>query len=203
MKQFWDERYRSTDFVYGEEPNHFLKEQLDELATGTILFSAEGEGRNGVYAADQGWTVFAFDQSGEAKKKATQLADRQNVSLTYEVGTLDTLTYAPQQFDAIALIYAHFPADKKSAYHQTLSTYLRPGGTLIFEAFGKQHLDYNRVNPAVGGPKDLDMLFSVEELAADFPDFEIIQLAEQEVDLSEGQFHNGTGSVVRMVGRKQ
>lgn len=203
MKQFWDERYSSTEFIYGEKPNNFLKEQLDQLPVGTMLFPAEGEGRNGVYAVTQGWTVFAFDQSSAAKKKATQLAGQHNVTLAYEVGTLETLTYAPDQFDAIALIYAHFPADKKSAYHRTLSTYLRTGGTLIFEAFGKQHLDYQCSNPGVGGPQDLEMLFSVEEVAADFADFEVIQLVEQEVDLKEGRWHDGTGSVVRFVGQKR
>ena len=155
-----------------------------------------------MYAARRGWTVSAFDQSSEAKKKAMRLAAQHDVTLSYEVGTPETLTYAPEQFDAIALIYAHFPADKKSAYHQTLATYLRPGGTILFEAFSKRHLDYNRVNPKVGGPKDLAMLFSTDELAADFAGFEVLQLAEQEIELQEGAFHQGTGSVVRFVGRK-
>ncbi len=202
MKEFWNDQYRSEKFVYGEQPNVFLKEQLDALPAGGILFPAEGEGRNAVYAARRGWTVSAFDQSSEAKKKAGRLAAQHDVALSYEVGTPETLTYAPEQFDAIALIYAHFPADKKSAYHQTLATYLRPGGTIIFEAFGKQHLDYQRNNPRVGGPKNLAMLFSADELAADFPDFEIIQLLEQAVELHEGEGHQGTGSVVRLVGRK-
>ncbi len=202
MKDFWNERYSNKDFVYGEQPNNFLKEQLGLLPVGSILFPAEGEGRNGVYAATRGWAVSAFDQSSEAKKKAGRLADQHNVALSYEVGTLETLSYSPQQLDVIALIYAHFPADKKSAYHQTLATYLRPGGTIIFEAFGKQHLDYQRDNPRVGGPKNQAMLFSTDELAADFAGFEVLQLAEQEVELNEGEFHQGTGSVVRLVGRK-
>ena len=202
MKDFWNERYSREDFVYGEQPNNFLKEQLKLLSVGRILFPAEGEGRNGVYAATRGWTVSAFDQSSEAKKKAMRLAKQRDVTLLYEVSTLESLTYAPEQFDAIALIYAHFPADKKSAYHQALATYLRPGGTIIFEAFSKRHLDYSRASPKVGGPKDLAMLFSTDELAADFPDFDIIQLAGQEVELREGAFHQGTGSVIRLVGRK-
>ncbi len=202
MKEFWNERYSSEDFVYGEQPNDFLKEQLKTLSVGSILFPAEGEGRNAVYAAARGWTVSAFDQSSEAKKKAMRLAAQHNVTLSYEVGTPETLTYAPEQFDVLALIYAHFPADKKSAYHQTLSTYLRPGGTVIFEAFSKGHPDYQRRNPGVGGPKDLAMLFSTDELAADFAGFEVLQLAEQEVELQEGAFHQGTGSVIRLVGRK-
>ena len=57
----WNERYSKEEFAYGEEPNQYLKEQLEKLAVGKILFAAEGEGRNGVYAAKLGWNVFAFD----------------------------------------------------------------------------------------------------------------------------------------------
>ena len=73
MKEFWNERYRQNEFAYGEEPNEFLKEQLAKLQPGSILFPAEGEGRNAVYAAQSGWQVSAFDISEEGKKKAERL----------------------------------------------------------------------------------------------------------------------------------
>nr|WP_227256116.1 class I SAM-dependent methyltransferase [Pedobacter sp. MR2016-19] len=174
-----------------------------QLETGTILFPAEGEGRNAVFAAKLGWEVSAFDISIEGKNKALQLAENNNVSIDYKVGELQELDYKAEQFDIIALIYAHFPSAIKSTYHKTLSNYLRKGGLLIFEAFSRQHLDYLAKNEKVGGPKEIDMLFSIEEIRADFENYEIIVLEEKEIELNEGLFHNGLGSVIRFVGRKK
>lgn len=198
----WDERYGSEEFAYGTEPNNYLKEQLSKLKPGKILFPAEGEGRNAVFAATQGWKVFAFDISANGRNKALQLAEQLKTSIDYRVGELSTLDYQIEQFDAIALIYAHFPGAIKSSIHQMLNQYLRKDGFVIFEAFSKSHLEYIAKNEKVGGPKDIESLFSIEEIKADFPDYRIIELAETEIELSEGLFHNGTGSVIRFVGQK-
>jgi SAM-dependent methyltransferase len=199
----WNDRYRDKEFAYGEQPNNYLKEQLEKLPPGKILFPAEGEGRNAVFAASLGWQVCAFDISAEGQKKALQLAKKNNVSIDYKVGDLQTVNYKADQFDAIALIYAHFPADIKSALHKSLDKYLRSGGTIIFEAFSKRHIEFIAKNEKVGGPKDIAALFSVEEIRNDFNNYDIIELMETEIDLHEGIFHNGQASVIRFVGRKQ
>jgi SAM-dependent methyltransferase len=199
----WNDRYSTDEFAYGEQPNNYLKEQLMQLETGTVLFPAEGEGRNAVFAAKLGWKVSAFDISIEGKNKALQFAENNNVSIDYQVGELQELDYKAEEFDAIALIYAHFPSAIKSSYHKTLSNYLRKGGLLIFEAFSKKHLDYLAKNEKVGGPKEIDMLFSIEEIRADFENYEILVLEEKEIELNEGLFHNGQGSVIRFVGRRE
>src|SRR5688500_13182812 len=116
----WNDRYSKEEFAYGKQPNNYLKEQLKKLDVGTILFPAEGEGRNTVFATKLCWTVSAFDISVEGKNKAFRLAATNNVTIDYQVGELQTLNYAAGQFDAIALIYAHFPAHIKSLYHKTL-----------------------------------------------------------------------------------
>lgn len=199
----WNDRYAGEEFAYGEEPNNYLKEQLTKLDGGKILFPAEGEGRNAVFAAKEGWTVSAFDISNEGLKKALQLAEKNNVSIEYQIGELQTLNYQEGQFDAIALIYAHFPANIKSQLHKELDKYLRKGGIIIFEAFSKNHLDYLAKNEKVGGPKDIESLFSIEEIEADFNNYEIIELKETVIHLNEGIYHNGEGSVIRFVGRKK
>jgi 2-polyprenyl-3-methyl-5-hydroxy-6-metoxy-1,4-benzoquinol methylase len=201
MKQFWEDRYGKEEFAYGEEPNQFLKEQLISLELGTILFPAEGEGRNAVFAAELGWNVSAFDLSSEGQRKANLLAQKKGVEIDYILDPIADLPYTEEQFDAMALIYAHFPADVKSTYHKLLSSYVKPGGIVIFEAFSKNHLTLN--NEKAGGPKDINMLFSVEEVQNDFSDFEVHYLKEEEVELSEGLYHNGISSVVRFVGRKK
>lgn len=199
----WNDRYGKDEYAYGEQPNNFLKQQLEKLDPGTILFPAEGEGRNAVFAAKLGWTVSAFDISVEGKNKALRLSETNNVTIDYQVGELQTLNYYTEQFDAIALIYAHFPADIKSLYHKTLDKYLRNKGVVIFEAFSKRHIEYITRNETVGGPKDIAMLFSIDELELDFVNYEIIELVEKEIELSEGLCHNGKGSVIRFVGRKK
>ncbi len=199
----WDERYGKEEFAYGEQPNKYFKKQVKGLTAGKILFPAEGEGRNAIYAAKLGWTVSAFDISMEGKNKAVELAETYKVKIDYQVGELHALHYKPEQFDAIVLIYAHFPAGIKSLYHKTLDKYLRKGGIIIFEAFSKKHIDYISKNEKVGGPKEIEMLFSIDEIKSDFINYDFEELAETVITLNEGQFHNGQGSVIRFVARKR
>lgn len=203
MKEIWNERYAQSGFAYGDAPNVFLQMQLPKIETGKILFAAEGEGRNAVFAATLGWEVSAFDWSEDGKNKAMMLANQQHVSLDYRVGEFAEIEYPQAHFDVVALIYAHFSADKKSEYHKILDTYVKKGGYVILEGFSKKNLDYVAQNPGIGGPKDIDMLFSVQEIQADFANYEVVLLEEIEVELQEGKYHNGKGSVVRFVGRKK
>ncbi len=199
----WNDRYKKSEFAYGTNPNTFLKEQIDKLEVGKILFGAEGEGRNAVYAAKIGWEVAAFDISIEGKKKAMKLAAANDLSIDYQVGLLPELDFKNESFDVIALIYAHFPPSIRSEYLQILNKKLKKSGTILFEAFGKNHLEYRDKNPKVGGPPDFDSLFSTHDLKVYFQNYEILQLEESEVELSEGLYHNGLGSVTRFVGRKR
>lgn len=141
---------------------------MEQQTAGKILFPAEGEGRNAVFAATLGWTVSAFDISIEGKKKALLLAEKNQVPIDYQVGELQIVKYASNQFDGIALIYTHFRAESKSLYHRTLDKYLQKNGWVVFEAFSKKHLDYIVKNERVGGPKDIDQLFSLDEIKSDF-----------------------------------
>ncbi|NIG55452.1 bifunctional 2-polyprenyl-6-hydroxyphenol methylase/3-demethylubiquinol 3-O-methyltransferase UbiG [Chitinophaga sp. Cy-1792] len=202
-KNKWEERYASPVYAYGKTPNKFFEEWLLKFKPGTILMPADGEGRNGVFAALNGWRVTSTDQSEQGQLKALQLAAENGVPLDYVTGDFGEMNFPPASFDAIGLIFAHFPGDKKSGFHQLCNTFLKPGGIVIFEAYSKQHLQYKEKNPEVGGPNDITMLFSTEELFHDFPHYEIILLEEKEVLQEEGIFHNGLSSVIRFVGRKQ
>lgn len=202
-KNMWNERYIDHDFVYGKEPNLFFKDWLQKFEVGSILMPADGEGRNGVFAAKLGWKVTSSDLSEEGKSKAFELAKEKNVAIDYVVGDLEELEFEAASFDAIGLIYAHFAAEKKSFLHQKLNDYLKPGGIIIFEAFSKAHLLYNEVDPKVGGPKNIEMLFSTTEIASYFDNYNILLLEEKEIILKEGKYHIGKGSVIRFVGRKK
>ena len=203
MKNLWDQRYSAEEYAYGTEPNEFLRETLDQLnLTGKMLFPAEGEGRNAIYAAKNGLEVYAFDLSEYGKTKALQLAKKAGVTLHYEVGDFFQLNYTAEQFDAAALIWAHFPPEIRSSYHQRIANLLKPGGLVILEGFSKNNLELRAKNPQIGGPPDLGRLFSTDEVKQEFPNFEIIQLEEKEVELREGKYHNGIGRVIRFIGEK-
>jgi SAM-dependent methyltransferase len=202
-KEFWDERYASEEFAYGVAPNEFIKEVLPQYEPCAILFPADGEGRNSVFAATLGYEVFSFDLSDSGKEKALKLAESKSVQLDYRVDSAAYIQYEQNQFGAIAFVFAHFPANVKYEYNRKLLNFLMTGGYVFFEAFSKQHLLCQEKYPKVGGPKDIDMLFSEEELLKTFVDFDTILLETREIELSEGPFHQGIGSVVRYIGRKK
>ena len=202
MKEFWNERYGGVEYVYGTEPNAWFAEQLAQLAPGRLLLPAEGEGRNAVHAARNGWEVTAFDISEAGRSKAMALAVQHGVRLEYHVGTLAEIPTLPRDFDALGMVFAHFPAASRASLTGDLLTYLRPGGRVIFEAFAKPQLSYQPIHNS-GGPQQLDMLYSVEEVRVEFPGVEFLHLEEVEVELHEGAFHHGLAKVVQGLGMKR
>lgn len=199
MKDFWDERYRDSAYVYGTAPNVWLEKQLRDLTPGFILFPAEGEGRNAVYAATQGWRVSAFDQSAVAKAKAEQLAAQRQVRIDYQVADAQSAAYPLHKFDAIAFIYAHFGHEHRDSIVQRLLQSLKPGGTVIFEAFSKRQLRFQETECS-GGPTDERMLYSIDEVKGIFRRLTFTTLHEAVIDLNEGLYHVGKASVVQFAG---
>lgn len=197
MEEFWNQRYAEEGYAYGTRPNDFFKAQLDELTPGKLLLPAEGEGRNAVYAAAKGWNVYAFDSSVEAKKKADKLAERLGVHIKYTVSDFNKLNYREDYFDAVALIFAHFPAQYRKLYHQRLQHFLKKDGLLILEGFSK-----NQFSRSSGGPKNIEMLFTRDQLRRDFNKIKKAKITETEVMLNEGIYHQGIASVIQLVGVK-
>lgn len=200
---FWNERFGGEEYIYGDEPNVYLKEKLAGLPIGKILFPAEGEGRNSVFSAILGWDVYAFDQSESGKRKALQLAKKKGVEIVYKISTLKDYQPEENQYDAMALIYAHLPSSVRRKFHQKLSKSLKPGGYLILEGFSKKHGKFQKLNPTAGGPKDMDMLYDLDEIKLDFPDFDFLEANEVQTQLEEGNYHLGDAMVVRIFGRKK
>ena len=201
MKSFWEQRYGQKEYAYGTEPNQYFKEALDTLTPGKILMAAEGEGRNAVYAATQGWEVVAYDWSENAQRKAHKLASKYGVQIEYHLASLNELYFQEHTFDALALIYVHFPEQIRLQNHQKLYQWLKPGGHLIIEAFSKSHLSFSKKNPAVGGPKELSQLYSLD-VGKDFENSSIIKLTEDKIQLNEGIYHQGQAQVIRLFASK-
>ncbi|MPS66620.1 MAG: SAM-dependent methyltransferase [Chryseobacterium sp.] len=203
QKNFWNDRYSQAEFTYGKLPNEYLKEKLDTLKSGKILFPAEGEGRNAVYAAVKGWQSEAFDQSEEGEKKALLWASENNTEIFYTLSNVENIEYPYSSFDALAMIYAHFPGESRRAFHRKLSGFLKPGGYLILEGFSKLQQEYQQRNPQSGGPRDYEMLYDLEELKKDFENFEIKEAIVKTIVLNEGDHHKGEASVVRIFAVKK
>lgn len=204
MNAFWDNRYAGKEYAYGTAPNEFFREALEKyLREGKLLLPAEGEGRNAVYAAQQGLEVVAFDTSTAGRKKAMKLARAKGVEIRYEVGDFVELPLINETYDAAALIFAHFPIDILSDYHHRIAALIKPGGLVILEGFSKKQPAYQEKNPNAGGPRNIDMLFTEDMIKADFSGFEALLLEEKEVTLYEGKYHRGKSSVIRFIGRKR
>ncbi|MBN2236392.1 MAG: class I SAM-dependent methyltransferase [Bacteroidales bacterium] len=191
----WNVRYAQEFYVYGEEPNKFFRDKLDQLPVGKLLLPAEGEGRNAVYAASKGWDVVAFDSSIEAIKKAKGLAFKNKVEIDYRLATFEEIELELNSFDAIAFIFAHNMPRKEN--HQKMLRFLKSGAAVILEGFSKNQLNYSS-----GGPRNLNLLFSSEELKSDFGSLSTMELQELMVDLNEGSDHRGMASVIRLLGVK-
>lgn len=195
----WDARYAAEAFYYGEHPNVFFAEQLQQLKSpGRILLPAEGTGRNAIYAAELGWHVDAFDASRIARQKALEFARRRQVTVNYTTENLEDFDTEPEQYDVAAAIYVHLPESLRRKFHQQLAKAIKPGGIVIIEAFDKDQITRDS-----GGPPDVQLLYSTEILRSDFAGLlELKMLCRQQVHLTEGR-HLGIGEVVRYVGVKR
>lgn len=198
MKEFWDERYSEEKLAYGEKPNQFFKDWIDQQTTkGSILFPAEGQGRNALYAASKGWKVFAFDLSEAGAKSALLQAEKMHVHIDYQVCSALDYVLPIEQVDVLVLIYAHFPAAIRTAIHQRMWDFLRPGGRVVLEAFQPK-----QVGLKSGGPQEESFLYTAEKLLYDFPEMLVDQLEYAQIELSEGQYHVGKAEVVRLLAQK-
>ena len=191
----WDNRYAGNEYVYGIHPNIFFKEKIEGTEPGKMLLPAEGEGRNAVFSASLGWDVYAFDISSNAREKALHLSKKNKVNIQYAVHGMEEADYEAASFDMLAFIYAH--NTNRMDNHRYLINFLKPGGTIILEAFSKAQLNNN-----TGGPKNINMLYSVEELKEDFSQLSELDVWEEEVELYEGDFHSGKSAVIRLIGKK-
>jgi 2-polyprenyl-3-methyl-5-hydroxy-6-metoxy-1,4-benzoquinol methylase len=192
---FWNQRYTEPGFAYGTEPNAFLVSQAHHFKPGMkALAVADGEGRNGVWLAQQGLDVLSVDASAVGLQKAQQLAVDRGVTLRTERVELTTWAWPVAMFDMVVAIYIHFPPPVRAIMHRAMFNALKPGGVLILEAFTPDQLKYRS-----GGPPVAEMLYTPELLRIDFAGAEILHLDERVTELAEGKYHRGPAAVVRLV----
>lgn len=188
--EFWNMLFDQEAYAFGEESNHYLKEKLTDMTPGKVLLPGEGEGRNAVYCALQGWGVSAFDISEKGKEKADRLAADKGVKIDFKVGDVPEILYPEEYFDALVLIFAHFMPQYRRSYHRQLMSYLKPGGKLILEGHARSN------------EEAVDIRFNLEELREDFKGLAFIEAQTGMEDLHEGRIITGATHVVQIFAQK-
>ena len=197
----WDERYNEAEYIFGTEPNDFLREVFHNIpAGGKVLCLAEGEGRNAVFLAEQGYTVTAMDMSEVGLNKALKLAQERGVQITTQVADLADYDFGEGQWDSIVSIWAHLPELVRQHVHAQITPALKPDGVFILEAYTEQQLTMD----AIGGPPatQKERFGSLTILRAELTDLDEITGIEKQRIISEGKRHQGLSAVVQYVGRK-
>lgn len=198
----WDARYAEAEYIFGEEPNAFLKSQAGRLRAGmTALVPGDGEGRNGVWLAGQGLDVTTVDASRVGVEKSKALAARRGVPIRAIHADLEVWDWPVEQYDVIASIFLHFHPEVRVRMHARMQAALRPGGLVLLEAYTPRQLEHRKAGVQGGPPPE--MLFTRDLLAKDFAAMEILELAEVDTTLAEGRRHVGPASVVRLVARRR
>lgn len=197
MKEMWDQRYSSREYIYGKEPNDRFRRLIDGLPPGRVLLPGEGEGRNAVYAARRGWDVTALDQSAEGRCKALALAEEAGVVIRYEVGDLLTMPLPPGPFDLISLIFVHFSPEARLEVHKRLSNLLSPLGVFHLLAFRPEQLALG-----TGGPREAGLLYSEEAIRKDFPGMADVKIQRIDDHFDEGAYHHGPYAAIEMIARR-
>ena len=195
---FWDDRYQDEEYIYGQHPNDFLRDNANLFKNGdTVLTLAEGEGRNAVFLAQHGCKVRGVDFSVTGRAKTLQLAQKQEVSVDYDVADLTEYDMGYAKWDGIVSIFCHLSESNRSALYQSIEQALKPGGIFLLESYNKKQLEFD-----TGGPRELSHLLSLYELKKAFENFEMIVATDVERTIVEGNSHNGISSVTQFIARK-
>ena len=195
----WDERYAAPGFLFGTEPNVFLKEQGTHLDPGaTALAVADGEGRNSVFLAECGLRVTAMDASEVAVGKARALAAERGVSVDFHVADILQWSWTPHAYDLVVGIFIQFspPGDREAVFAGMKRT-LKPGGTLLLHGYRPEQLEHG-----TGGPPHPENMYTQALLRDAFGDMEILRLASYDRVVAEGQGHCGMSALIDLVARK-
>ncbi len=197
--EFWNARYATDEYIFGTAPNVFLASQEALIRPGMrALAVADGEGRNGVWLAEQGASVHAIDVSPAALEKAKKLAAARGVTLETEQADVLNWNWPQDAYDLVAAIFIQFalpPA--RDRIIAGIRRTLKPGGVLILQGYTPKQVEFG-----TGGPPSPANMYTSEVLREWFGDWNIVHLAEHESVISEGSHHHGMSALIDLVARK-
>jgi cyclopropane fatty-acyl-phospholipid synthase-like methyltransferase len=195
----WDERYSGAEYFYGTEPNAFLVSQQVLLKPGMkCLAVADGEGRNGVWLAEQGLDVMSVDASPVAQSKALRLAQQRSVKMRFAQVDLMEWDGGGVTFDVVVAIFIQFvgPSQRPQLFAQ-LKKFIKPGGLLLLQGYTPRQLDFK-----TGGPSQVENLYTEAMLREAFADIDILHLSEHDDIIHEGSGHSGMSALIDLLAQK-
>jgi hypothetical protein len=199
LQAFWNARYAGEEFVYGREPNDFVVQAVSAIPhQGRVLCLADGEGRNGVWLARQGFRVTAVDVAEQGVAKGRELARASGVEIETRVADVTRFDLGIERWDAIVSIFLHLPSKARRELHRRAIAALAPGGVFVYEAYGPEQLRYR-----TGGPPEAQLLHSLDDVVPDFDGCAIERAFEGVRAVNEGRLHRGDGFVVQVIARKR
>ena len=195
----WETRYAPQEYAFGKEPNYFLQSCKPLLPrSGKPLAVADGEGRNGVWLAEQGLDVVSIDFSPSGQRKAKALVAERHVKVTFELADVHTWNYPDAAFDVVVEIFTQFsPPAERDLKWAGMKRSLKPGGLLIIQGYTPKQLEYG-----TGGPKQVENLYTRAMLERTFHDFHALSIVEEEREIYEGTSHGGMSAVINLTARK-
>ena len=195
----WNARFAGEDYLFGEEPNAFLRRQTHRLRRGdTVLCVADGEGRNSVWLAEHGLTVTAFDFAPNAVAKAKRLAARRKVSVDHQLADIYAWPWTARRYDAVVVVFIQFvPPERRDAVFAGLRSAVTPGGLLLLEGYRPQQVDYG-----TGGPPRREHMYTRDWLERAFAGWEKLEVAEYDAMIHEGKAHSGKSALIDLVAGK-
>lgn len=195
----WDARFARDDYLFGTAPNEFLASCRDLIADGArVLCVADGEGRNSVWLASEGFEVTAFDPSPVGVAKARRLAGERGVAVDYDVADADSWSWPQETFDVVAAIYIQFaPPDMRRRLFGRILEALRPGGLLLLEGYRLEQLAHG-----TGGPRVPDQLYTEAQLREELAAFALEEIRSYDAEIDEGPAHSGMSAVIDVIARR-
>ena len=196
-RSMWEGRYSVDTYIYGTEPNDFLRDNVATLPRGSALCLAEGEGRNAVFLAESAFDVHSVDLTESGVAKTLRLAERRGVQVLAVAGDLAVFDIGTERWDLIVSIFAHMPPHVRHDLHHRVVAALKPGGTFLLEAYTP-----SQIGRGTGGPSSAEMTMTLDSLRDELVGLEIVYAEELDRDVIEGAGHSGIGAVVQFIARK-
>ena len=194
----WDERYRAEEYAYGKNPNEFLEANVSSIPKGKVLSLAEGEGRNAVFLAKQGYSVTAVDASAIGLSKARKLAEESGAVVDFVQADLADYDLGENKWDGIVSIFCPLPSSIRKQLHKKVEAGLKRGGVFLLEAYTPDQLKLG-----TGGGNSVDVMQTTESLRLELAGLRFSHLVELERDVIEGIYHTGIGAVVQAIASKE
>lgn len=193
----WDKVFSADEYIYGKEPNDFLAQNYEAIPKGKVLCLAEGEGRNAVFLAKQGYSVTAVDSSTVGLEKARKLAAENDVELALIHADLTEFDVGVAQWNGIVSIFVPLPSAERAELHQKVVAGLKQNGVFLVEAYRPEQIEYG-----TGGGKSPDTMTTRDSLSKEISALHFTHLMELERNVVEGLFHTGMAAVVQSIAQK-